>query len=46
MDGLYHSVEENEDCPIATEEGAMLGMYGYDTQQEAAEAWNRRADNG
>ena len=44
--GLYHSVEENEDCPIATEEGAMLGMYGYDTQQEAAEAWNRRADNG
>ena len=44
--GLYHIVEENWDCPIATEAGAMLGMYGYDTEREAAEAWNRRWING
>lgn len=42
--GLYHSVTENEDCPIATGEEKMLGMYGYDTQAEAAEAWNRRCE--
>lgn len=42
--GLYHSMTENEDCPIATGEEEMLGMYGYDTQAEAAEAWNRRCE--
>lgn len=40
----YHSVTENEDCPIATGAGEMLGMYGYDTRAEAEEAWNRRCD--
>ena len=44
--GLYHSIEENEGCPIATEGGMMLGMYGYTTKKSAAKAWNRRADNG
>lgn len=42
--GLYHSVKENEDCPIANQDGEMLGSYGYDTQKEAIEAWNRRVE--
>ena len=41
--GLYHDVRENEDCPIANLEGEMLGVYGYDTQEEATEAWDKRA---
>lgn len=32
----------HEDCPIATDEGEMLGRYTYDTEEEAADAWNRR----
>lgn len=40
--GLYHCAEENEDCPIATVEGEILGAYGYDTKREAAKEWNRR----
>lgn len=44
--GLCHEESANEDCPIATEDGAMLGLYGYETREEAAEAWNRRCDNG
>lgn len=48
--GLCHSIDENEGCPIATDSGEMLGVYGYDTQEAAAEAWNRgtamRANGG
>lgn len=29
-------------CPIANID-EMLGAYGYDTREEAIEAWNRRA---
>ena len=43
---LFHGVEENEDCPIANHEGEMLGVYGYDTKDEAIEAWNRRIKDG
>ena len=43
--GLSHAVEENEDCPIANFDGEMLGNYGYETKQEAIEAWNRRAED-
>lgn len=42
--GLYHTVEENEECPIATYAGEMLGVYGYDTKEEAIATWNRRAN--
>ena len=45
---ITHSHEENMDCPIAEYEvdEALIGVFIYDTEQEAAEAWNRRADNG
>lgn len=42
---IRHSHEENEDCPIAryAEDGAIIGgVYVYETEEEAAEAWNRR----
>mgnify|MGYP003190915026 CR=1 FL=1 len=41
--------EENPECPIARYEcdgGILGGVYTYDTEEQAAEAWNRRADNG
>lgn len=43
---ICHSVEENENCPIALydEDGATMGIYSYDTKEEAIEAWNRRAE--
>lgn len=42
---VIHSHEKNEDCPIARYEGddAKMGVYIYDTREEAIEAWNRRA---
>lgn len=43
--GLYHDVDDNEDCPIATLVDEMLGVYGYDTREDAAEAWNERRNN-
>ena len=45
---ITHSHEENIDCPIAEYEvdEALIGVFIYDTEQEAAEAWNRRVDNG
>ena len=46
---LRHTHEENPDCPIAKYEcdgGILGGVYIYDTEEQAAEAWNRRADNG
>lgn len=43
-DSEAHCWENCVDCPIATGEGEILGMYGYDTQAEAAEAWNRRCE--
>ena len=39
---LIDMESENDGCPIATEDGALLGVYAYDTKEEAVEAWNRR----
>lgn len=44
---LHHAHEENPECPIASYEcdGGILGrVYIYDTEEQAAEAWNRRAE--
>ena len=46
---LHHAHEENPECPIARYEcdgGILGGVYTYDTEEEAAEAWNRRAEHG
>ena len=46
---LCHAHEENPECPIASYEcdgGILGGVYIYDTEEQAAEAWNRRVDNG
>lgn len=45
---LHHAYEENPECPIASYEcdgGILGGVYIYDTEERAAEAWNRRAEN-
>ena len=45
---LHHAHEENPGCPIASYEcdgGILGGVYIYDTEEQATEAWNRRADN-
>lgn len=44
---LRHAHEENLGCPIASYEcdgGILGGVYIYDTEEQAAEAWNRRVD--
>ncbi len=40
--GHYH--EDNEGCPIASykEDEGQMGVYLYDTREDAIEAWNRR----
>ena len=45
---LRHTHELNPDCPIARyeEDGGTVGVYIYDTTEEAIEEWNRRIDNG
>lgn len=35
-------MHEESDCPIATYRGEQLGMWLYDTEEEATKAWNRR----
>lgn len=45
---LHHAHEENPECPIASYEcdGGILGrVYIYDTEEQAAEAWNRRVEH-
>ena len=45
---LHHAHEDNPECPIASYEcdgGILGGVYIYDTEEQAAEAWNRRVDN-
>ena len=45
---LRHTHEENPSCPIASYEcdgGILGGVYIYDTEERAAEVWNRRAEN-
>lgn len=44
---LYHDIDDvpdGKECPIARHEGeGVLGMWIYDSREEATEAWNRRA---
>ena len=40
--GIMHEVSENPNCPIATHNGELLGIYGYDTKEEAINALNTR----
>lgn len=43
---LYHDVDDvpDEKCPIARHRGeGIMGIWIYDSREEAAEAWNRRA---
>ena len=45
---LYHDITDTnaEDCPIAGyEDEGELGIFIYNSREEAAEAWNRRAEN-
>lgn len=45
---LHHGHEENPGCPIASYEcdgGILGGVYIYDTEEQAAEAWNKRDEN-
>lgn len=39
---LYHSEEENPNCPIAHDGESQLGRTIYDSKEEAANAWNTR----
>lgn len=41
---IKHVHESNRGCPIANYEadGGSLGVYLYDTREEAIEAWNKR----
>ena len=46
---IRHTHEENPQCPIAIYEvdgGIVSGVYIYDTKEQAAEAWNRRVNDG
>lgn len=46
---LYHDIDDAPDmeCPIARHRGeGIMGIWIYDSREEAAEAWSRRADNG
>ena len=45
---LHHAHEENPECPIASYEcdgGILGGVYIYDTEEQATEAWNKRDEN-
>ena len=41
---VCHDHEDNDDCPIALYkcDGAHMGVYRWDTPQDAADHWNRR----
>lgn len=46
---LHHAHEDNPECPIASYEcdgGILGGVYIYDTEEQAVEAWNRRVNDG
>lgn len=45
---IRHTHEENPECPIAGYEvdgGIVGGVYIYDTEEKAAEAWNKRVND-
>lgn len=41
---FQHPYEENEDCPIANNGPGedSVGVYLYDSREEAIESWNKR----
>ena len=41
---IQHIHENNENCPIANFgcDGGHVGIYLYDSREEAIEAWNKR----
>jgi hypothetical protein len=41
---IQHGHESNKNCPIANfeEDGGTVGVYLYDSREEAIEAWNTR----
>lgn len=41
---IKHEHENNKDCPIANyeEDGSSMGVYLYDSREEAIKAWNTR----
>lgn len=39
---LYHDYDDNEECPIATHYGEILGTVLYDSEEEVIKAWNNR----
>ena len=44
---LHHAHEDNPECPIASYEcdgGILGGVYIYDTEEQAVEAWNSRVN--
>lgn len=44
---LYHEITDDpeQECPIAKHEGeGEIGIWIYDTKEEAIDAWNRRAN--
>lgn len=45
---IRHTHEENHGCPIARyeDDGGTIGVYIYDTAEEAIKAWNRSSDSG
>lgn len=46
---LHHAHEDNPECPIASYEcdgGILGGVYIYDTEEQAVEAWNRSVNDG
>lgn len=42
---IIHDVESNPNCPIATNEDELLGVYIYDSRDAAIIEWNRWAEN-
>lgn len=41
--GLHHA-EGTRTCPVAIENGELLGQYLYGTREEAVTAWNTRKE--
>lgn len=41
--GIGHSIGDSgaEHCPIATYEDEVIGIFSYDTEEEAVKAWNK-----
>nr|WP_026681353.1 hypothetical protein [Priestia megaterium] len=39
---IKHDHEKNKDCPIAKYEEESMGVYLYESREEAIKAWNTR----